>query len=67
MPEILSFSYDEFEQYYPLWQLWTSVDKKPTEFIAALRLPARMLKIFFEIDNLTEIMARKYAKDKQEK
>jgi len=63
----LDFTFEEFEHYYPLWQLWTSVDKKPTEFIAALQLPSRMMRIFFEIDNLTDIMARKYLKDKQGK
>jgi hypothetical protein len=57
----LGFSEQEFNQHYRLWSLWQAVERKPTEFLAALGLPSALLNMFFEADSILDKLQRQKA------
>jgi hypothetical protein len=51
-------SEEEFWEVYPLWLLWQAVDKKPSEFLLAMKMPAALLENFFELDDLMDRLSK---------
>jgi len=74
LPQFLEFEYDDFLRHRDDWLLWRNlghVDTNgawiaPVSFTEAQQLPAKMLNVFFSLDNLVEKMMKQKA-DKNRK
>ncbi|GIK43988.1 MAG: hypothetical protein BroJett011_78210 [Chloroflexota bacterium] len=66
LPQFLEFEFADYVRYKDNWIVWRSlghVDANgtwvaPVSFTEALRLPAKMLEVFFYLDDLVDKMAR---------
>lgn len=65
LPEFLPRPIEDYLKLYDLWTIWRAVGAKPTEFLAALRIPKHILDRFFELDYRLRLMDRQYAKIKE--
>lgn len=67
IPRILPFSEKDFDRLYNYWTIWQAVDRKPTEFLAALRIPSYLWNFLVQVDSVFATMNEQKVKREMKK
>jgi hypothetical protein len=58
VPQFLPFTEDAYNKFNGSWLIWRAVERKPTEFLAAMQMPVDLWNFLIEMDSVFSILER---------